>query len=301
MQTILVPTDFSEDADHAMQYAKEFAGLLSQPVGLVLLHALEKNAPRPEAHAPVPKPREDAEHGAVEKLRYYARSFSRQAGIRSCRIMAAEGRLNHVIGSGTRRVSADLVLMPMGVSSTGHSGFRHEHATALMQEVPAPVLLLPRQHVFMPLRNLVFAADLLHTELTSLLSILRMAESLRALLHVVHITATDDAAERHRVQHLWSDALRHVLTHQSHLYLLHSDSVEQGLQSFLQKHNADLLVVCSHRHPSLHNYLQKSPGSHNGSKSQLPLLVLPHHSHAPAPTPTAEASVFAHDQVEFIM
>lgn len=140
MRTVLVPTDFSEDANLAIRTAQRVLGAARNAAKLVLLHAY---------HLPVeftalgtvpvtPKLFADAAEQARKRLEDLAEPLRRQGW--RVETLAREGYPPAVIEAEATALSADLIAM----GTHGRTGLRHlllgSTAERVIQHAPCPVL-----------------------------------------------------------------------------------------------------------------------------------------------------------------
>ena len=143
-RTILIPTDFSEDATHAIREARRVLHAVDGKARLVLLHAY---------HLPVeftalgtvpvtPRLFTDAAEQARAQLEQLAVPL-RKLGL-SVDVVAREGYPPTVIEEEARAANADLIAM----GTHGRSGIRHfllgSTAERVVQHAPCPVLTVRR-------------------------------------------------------------------------------------------------------------------------------------------------------------
>jgi nucleotide-binding universal stress UspA family protein len=144
IRTILVPTDFSQDAELAVATAHHLLSGLEQDAKLILLHAF--NLPiEYTAYGPIPTSLsflEDAGLEAERRLYDMAQQLQREGLI--VETNACEGDPAHVIAEEAQARGADLIAM----GTRGHSGLRHlflgSTAERVVEQAPCPVMTIRR-------------------------------------------------------------------------------------------------------------------------------------------------------------
>jgi nucleotide-binding universal stress UspA family protein len=142
IRTILVPTDFSQDAELALVTAHDLLAHLEQGARLILLHAF--NLPiEYTAYGPIPMSTgylEDSGLEAERRLFEMAEKLKRE-GL-TVETLAVEGDPAHVIADEAAKRGADLIAM----GTHGHSGLRHlllgSTAERVVQYAPCPVMTI---------------------------------------------------------------------------------------------------------------------------------------------------------------
>jgi nucleotide-binding universal stress UspA family protein len=145
IRTILVPTDFSEDADLAIHTAHRLLAPLEQDARLILLHAF--NLPiEYTAYGAIPtsvKYMEDTGLDAERRLYERAQALQRQ-GL-TIDTLAREGDPAHVIAEEAEKRGADLIAM----GTRGHGALRHlllgSTAERVVEHAPCPVMTIRRE------------------------------------------------------------------------------------------------------------------------------------------------------------
>ncbi len=144
IRTILVPTDFSQDAELAVTAAHHLLSFLEQDARLILLHAY--NLPiEYTAYGPIPTSisyLQDAGLEAERRLFDMAEKLKRD-GL-TVETVAREGDPAHVIAEEAQARGADLIAM----GTRGHTGLRHlflgSTAERVVQQAPCPVMTIRR-------------------------------------------------------------------------------------------------------------------------------------------------------------
>ncbi len=144
IRTILVPTDFSRDADLAIRTAHALLAPLERDARLILLHAF--NLPiEYTAYGPIPLSityLEDTGLEAERRLFETAQALQRE-GL-AIETLAREGDPAHVIAEEAEKRGADLITM----GTRGQSGIRHlllgSTAERVVEHAPCPVMTIRR-------------------------------------------------------------------------------------------------------------------------------------------------------------
>lgn len=143
-RTILVPTDFSEYADHALAYAVDLAVALDATIHLV--HAISVGmAGLPEmgvAYSAMMM--ESTTKAAQEELEARATRYRDRVAIAPVRIEIGDAR--EVVDQVAKLIDADLIIM----GTHGRRGLRRmllgSVAETVVRSAPCPVLAVPTKH-----------------------------------------------------------------------------------------------------------------------------------------------------------
>jgi len=144
IRTILVPTDFSHDADLAIATAHKLLAPLERDARLILLHAF--NLPiEYTAYGPIPTSITYLQDTGleVERRLYETAEPLRREGL-AIETVAREGDPAHVIAEEAEKRGADLIAM----GTRGQSGLRHlllgSTAERVVEYAPCPVMTIRR-------------------------------------------------------------------------------------------------------------------------------------------------------------
>jgi nucleotide-binding universal stress UspA family protein len=144
IRTILVPTDFSHDAELAIHTAHRLLAPLEQDARLILLHAF--NLPiEYTAYGPIPTSIRYLEDTGLEaeRLLFETAQPLQREGL-TIETLAREGDPAHVIAEEAGKRGADLIAM----GTRGASGLRHlllgSTAERVVEHAPCPVMTIRR-------------------------------------------------------------------------------------------------------------------------------------------------------------
>ncbi|AQG79686.1 universal stress protein [Spirosoma montaniterrae] len=276
MKTILFAADFSDASKDALVWAK----MLAKQYGanIVALHV--QAIPVPDASMPVIG---DLGLGTVaadtaavhhEQLNELADTLQTE-GV-SCRTDLRRGAINDTILAAADEHKADLIVMGrsqmsgffdrlMGTSATGVARFAH-----------CPVLVVPTSEDDVTpsadLKTIVYSSPLEFDEEVVFGQVVALARVFGASLRVLHVQAenqpnlTDDAEIISQLQAVYGPEPLPVDT-------VKSNTVTGGIEKYLDKHPADLLVMTTRERDFLSGLLNPSLTGRMVVLSHIPLLV----------------------------
>jgi nucleotide-binding universal stress UspA family protein len=276
MKTILVPTDFSPAANNAAKYALHIARKVK--AGIKLCNAIKVPAESAFA-AQVAWPLEDLESlkdGSDAELNYLTGILENEWLIEKddfqLRIQRATG-----VGSVTdyiRNLVSDehinLVIMGMSGANMFSRFILGSNSRDLISKADFPLLLIPKSHIFTPIKKIGFATDLSTTDIDILHSLARFASYFNAEILISHVLQTPGQNQK-QIDAFLSDVTCKVDYPNIYYRSLQSDSINNGLHWLTENGQISILVMV-HRDYSFfnHNYTQKL-----AVKSKVPLMILP--------------------------
>ncbi len=275
MKKILLPTDFSDNARQAIDFALQlFEHLGQRDIQYILMHAYQVAASVP-IYGEIP-PAEmfantDEEEERLQEVCDALRKFYPEAAI-SCRFMIGpvQGTMEALI----EEASIDLVIMGThGVSGLEEKLFGSNAARAA-KGLQCPVLVVPSGISFRPPRRIIFATDFKNLDNLNILNpvqaIVRTFNPHFITLHILPEgeTADKDKERMNRILYTYFDSLKY-----SHYFLEGQDPV-QATEDFLRKHKADWLVLVGQERKFVESLFHRSVIRKMVYQTQIPLLVL---------------------------
>ncbi|MEK6480296.1 universal stress protein [Catalinimonas sp. 4WD22] len=282
MKTILVPTDFSPQAEYALYAACQLAARFKATVHLV--HVLE--FPMTDEEAIVTR----VEVLPVEYLRKIKRETEER--LRKVAVKKQEEGLNITyevrVGNPYRSISnallakeVDLVVM----GSKGASGSKEillgSNAERMVRFAHCPVLIIKDKTDLSNIKNIVFATALLDEESEVIKALSKLQHTFEAHLHVVRINTLsnflDDPSVMQKLQ-------KFAKTHHLKDYSLHTFSdigEEDGIVHFANEVGADLIALATHGNRGILHLLEGSIAEDIANHAKFPVWTMSlrkHHS-----------------------
>ena len=268
MQTILVPTDFSDNARNALDYAARFAQKLN--ASIILLHAYM--LPTPVSEVPymmvnveeIQKENERLAKEAVEKLQ--------GQGIRASYLVRL-GFPSDEIEAVIEDQPVDLVIMGMRGKGTLEK-WMGSTTTSAIKKIDTPILVVPHNAAYRDLQQVVYATDFSYNVgfhvYDPLLSLLKQSG---AQLYIVHVQKNKtESSDKEIAGQIQLDPAFNAVPHEFHI--IADSDVKHGITTYLEQHQADLLVMVTHEHSFLERLFGKSHTTAMVYNTHVPLLVL---------------------------
>ncbi len=269
MKKILVPIDFSENTRKASEYAARLAKAFDAT--LQLLHVYLE----PAAIGEVPlvwmmtesQLQEDYETLVQKEITYLRQKFR----------VAVEGQVttgfkSEEICALAAEMNADLIIM--GNKGSSKSRFMNSTTTATLRRTRVPVLVVPENADYTPIRQIAFATDYNEkTNPSSYKLLFEIAQRFNSVIRIVNVKEKPEMMRAHEIAGRMR--LENVMSSLPHEYYTVPDrNVESGIQTFLRQHPSDLLVMVAHQHHILEYLLGTIHTRSMCSQTNLPLLIL---------------------------
>ena len=269
MQTIVVPTDFSGEARNAGLYAAELAKIFSAK--LLLFHAYM--LPTPVSEVPYVMITVDELQKENEILiRKETDNLSQAYGIQT-ESMVRIGIPSDEIRALTEDVPVDLVVMGMK-GAGGIDKIIGSTTTNSIRKLKAPVLVIPSNRTFSPIKNITYASDFSYGISTQLFTpLMKLARAFQAKLHIINVhRQKEDMKKRHMEGKI---SLEHIFQGFPHTFddITHP-SIMQGITEYMKTHDSDLLVMVEHKHSFLDRIFSRDHTTAMAYETKSPLLIL---------------------------
>ncbi len=272
MKGILVPTDFSDSANNAIEYAVEIA----KPTGakLILFHVY--NIPVVPLEANYILPAEELEKSTMAGLKKIAKTIHLKHGTDlkiecACQYGFAAEEIN--IFAEAHKV--DLIVM--GLESAGYLSEKliGSITTSVMKKSKKPLLAIDKGMKYKGIKKIALACDYNETNNESAVYSLKEFTSLfNAQLYIINVVdelelvpATNEAAEAIKVEHLLKGFIHYS-------YYIKNDDTVSGINKFVEEMSIDMLVMIPHHHSALHNLFHEADSKHMAFHTKVPLLTL---------------------------
>lgn len=274
MKTILVPTDFSNNAETALHFAMLVAQKLTAK--LIVVHAYEM----PAAAAPVSYElmeleKREYKSTANKKLMALEQQLKHVNGIRYETVLK-EGQVLAVLLDCIQEQKADLVIM--GTKGAGaFSGAIFGSTTSnLMAKTDCPVMAIPFGIKFSAdIKRMTYATDYKASDIHAIDKLVEFARLFHSQINVLHISGDEIEAEEEK--NLMNDFMNKVNKKIEYnnisFQILHGNDVEEKLEEYLSEDNTDMLVMSTHKRGLMDKIFGKSTTKEIVLETTIPLLA----------------------------
>lgn len=269
MKKILVPTDFSDNADLALTLAKQLA--FSSRATIEIVHVFRP--PVPDAHFPADQllsMMDEAEMLAIDGLQRLRCELEAEGiGVRtSLRYGAACDGIMEAIAQG----KPDLVVLGRTGNGKTIDRLLGSVASRIAMQSPCPVLVVPMQFEVPRIRSIVYATQLEFVETDVLRFVFSLAKQCGATVTLVKVNDEEqlDLYDDTRfVKEIESTFPNEIVI----LEQVEASSVQNGLSNYMKTHASDLLVLANQKRNWLAGLLNPSLSKAMVLQTNTPLLV----------------------------
>jgi nucleotide-binding universal stress UspA family protein len=287
MKTILVPTDFSPAANNAARYALHLAKGIK--AGITLCHAMLVPVDAPGA-AQVAWPLEDYESikkdttkqlqlqlknlelHVEEDAAYFPKDFQPSVDYTS-----EVGPVTDVIREVIDEHNIPLVVMGMSGAGNLTRLFIGSSSRDVIANATCPVMLIPAQFTYKPIRKIAFATDLSKGDIAVIHSLVGLAHAFDAEIQINHISDKkyEDGEGQYLADAFMAELCRKVTYPYIRYHHVKSMDVDHGLDWLYEHSKIDILVMVHRQHGWLKRLFEGSHTQKLAKHITLPLLVYP--------------------------
>lgn len=244
MKTFLIPIDFSDISYNSAQYGLDIAGFLNAQQ-VIFYHSYRET---PKGLLEIIDEENAYQRASVRHIERMVQKLTLPHNIRQEQLVyEADDRpvidgIEHL--AETHAVS--LVIMGISGLSDVDSTLIGQHTLGVASSAPAPLLIVPRNHRFLPIRKIVYATDLREVETTTPVDgITRLAKQLHAETHIIHVDhgaqSQSPDSKRHQQQLL---AFLQELDPVFEIVDQHRDKA-YGIFDYVKQHEINLILMAS--------------------------------------------------------
>jgi nucleotide-binding universal stress UspA family protein len=274
MKKILIPCDFSDASENALNYAVEMAQYLS--AGLVLLHINQIPVMNPEVGF-APFSLADANKDSLDALKNLAQKIKiTHPLIGPIDYYSEVGNVAGVIEDFDKRLDVDLIIM--GITGHGSSLAKTllgSSSVEVAKETNTPVLIVPPDVRFHKILRLAYACeyDPDMTQSKSLTKVTYFNTLFSSELFVVHVVEKGHELDPGEIGN--DNYLERFLDNSTHrTFVLNENKVSEALLTFMKNNAIDLIVVEPKKHSFLHKLFSESVTSELAFNSPVPVLTV---------------------------
>lgn len=274
MSTILIPVDFSETSDNALNYAVNLANFLAMDIAL--LHVNSMPLYNNEYNVVSYSVNEGVET-SLGLLKEKATQLKKDNTLIGDVFYYAEiGDLKTTITSYITSKNIDLIVMGI----TGHDTKLGQvlfgsNAVSVSKESIVPVFIIPKNYHYKTIKNIAYASEYDpniqdHTGLVQMKSINAMFNANLSVLHVI--------PDEHLINESESESDVYVekklesVNHKT--YILTENKVSTALLDFIKTHEIDVIVIEQKEHTFFHNLFYPSATKEVAFNSPVPVLTI---------------------------
>jgi nucleotide-binding universal stress UspA family protein len=269
---ILVPTDFSEVANNALQYAISLSLKIDAEIHLLYV----KNVPLVDSSYPdtiYQSYMSEMDDYTKDRFAHLKNSTLEMSGVKYI-THSAFGFINDEIQEFTNENKIDLIIL----GTTGASGIQEvligSNAASVVAKSEVPVLVIPPMAKFEELKNIVYSSDFNEPEFPALSRLAYFADLYNAEISILHVKSEFDNYfdEEHNFFVKNKDQI--ALNNWKVVKISETSSVIDSINNYVEKEHPNLLVMAKHNRNFFDRLFHHSLSKQMAYHTKIPLLVL---------------------------
>ncbi|MBS1635776.1 MAG: universal stress protein [Bacteroidetes bacterium] len=272
MKNILVPTDFSENAEYAVRYATELAAAWQAKV--ILMHAFQVTY----ASGYVPYEEIAAEKKLIqkeseEKLKTMAHALTKAHVAHQ--VLCVDDIAVEAILNAIREHHIELVVMgTKGASSMANVIFG-SNTSHVIQRATCPVLAIPEGTTYKKPKTLTYAAAYETGDIDIIKKLADMAKPFHAQLNVLHITENSDdpAKDKADMKKFMDLVTEKIDCNNISFQVMNGITMENVLEDYVNQDAADILILSTHQRGFFGRVFGNSVTRQMSYHSRIPLMA----------------------------
>jgi nucleotide-binding universal stress UspA family protein len=247
MKTILVPTDFSSNANNALDYAIAFAK--KEKAKIILLHTfhitymINPDIPQQLVAEQVFA----TEEMANSKLKLLCEKVEHKGKVK-CEFLNKQGLTVDMILSTAEEIKPDIVIM----GTRGASGIKEiilgSTTADVIEKVKCPVIAVPEQASFHQIKNITYATDYHTNDIEAIKKLVDISKLFNPYITVLHVSdkALTHKSEEEKLEEL-KEKVNHKIKYDKIFYkLVYGQDLVKVLTKHIKGESPDMLVMSMH-------------------------------------------------------
>jgi nucleotide-binding universal stress UspA family protein len=272
MKTILVPTDFSENAANALKYAAALANHVKGE--MIIAHVINLPVTSLESGVALPS---DArlEEDCRQELDRLSKELRLENGFRfDVETICEYGFLTASLNELVKTRSADLVVMGTKGATNFLDALIGTNTSDFIKIAACPVLAIPAGARFTGMKTIAYASDFESEENIFLQQLFQFAGPFQSYVSIINIltaSQSQDLSENAVVR----DILEHFPDQDYCIVQIKEKEVIEGIHEFVKQKHPDVLAISIHERGFFEALFHKSVSRQLVYHATLPLLTLP--------------------------
>ena len=275
MKTILFPTDFSENAIHASEYAGMLADKFEANVVLLNIYSVPIITDY-QVPYDIDNFTTEIKQMSEEKLATFADKFIEITNLSPERVSCKTefGFVTDIIMETARNIEADMIVMGTKGASNVLEKWIGTTAQMVMKQAECPVWIIPEKAKVNYPQKFLYAADLQADEIGATQKLMEFVKPMDANCKIIHINDKFELNVGHEVESTITD-LKEEFKDDDNVFVrtIKRDDVVEGLETYIQTYKPDVLALAVHDKSLLSKIFDQSVTNHFVYHADLPMLI----------------------------
>lgn len=274
MKTILFPTDFSHNANRALEYAVELAALTGATLNLI--HVYTPIVSKDNVYSTlITDEVADARREAMDKLAVISDTIAKEFPAVACKAQVNVGETVDEIITASLENKADLIIMgTLGANKLSKMIFG-SNTSSIVEKSECPVLAVPSNCTYRPPKRILFATNFSYKDLDGVKKLALIAEAFHSEIILGHVDISIDEENDESVSmENFMKEVKAVTSYPNISYQIVSDhNVSMGLDKIIEDSSIDLFALSTHKRNWFEKIYNPSLTKKIANHVYLPLLA----------------------------
>lgn len=276
MNKILVPTDFSDNAINAINYATQIARRSKAKV--IIFHAFQ--IPVMDTSVPafmVQSMVEEEEQRCMSELKNICEEVSKQkykdgSGYVQCEAIVRQGFAVEEVLFVSEEENTDLIVM----GTQGASGLKRiilgSNTALVIEKSACPVLAVPSDAVYSTIKKVVYATEIQKGDFDTLKKITDFCRIYDCELILLHIGDENDSFVKEKLEELTKKIVNDLGIKKADYKIVLNDDVLEGINEYVKSHEVDIIAMVTHKRNLFARLFSSSLTNKMAFHTEVPLL-----------------------------
>lgn len=272
---ILIPTDFSDNALSALNYALKLYA--DQECTFYIMHSTYVTEPMERAYTT--RYYDDKQNKIVGKSLDELIAQTEHANANSkheFKALLSQEELRVAVKKEVEALQIDMVVMgTKGASGAVEYVMGSNTITVIKKIEKCPVLVLPKGYMFTPPKKIAFATDYTRNyEQKELKSLKAMVDLFQSKIEVVHVNSEEKLKESQEENK--QVLMNYLAAYENEFHLISENSSKtKTIAAFVEEHHIDMLALVNYKHGILERFLNEPILKNLAFHPKTPMLVIP--------------------------
>jgi nucleotide-binding universal stress UspA family protein len=270
---VLIPTDFTLNAENALQYGLSFIDKFDSE--LFLLHVYEPYEPATEVPVFELIEKENEERrvkikNSLDVSNSYAHRVNPDLSVNN---MLAEGNAAEEILLAAKKRDINLIIIGYTIKPEYNRILFGNITKKVISKSSCPVLVVPQNASFNQIKNIVYASSNTEVDIWKINQLTVIASAFDASLHVLHLTSSK-GMERDQEMRIFEEEVKKIISYKKMYFeYFHADNFVVGIEDYIKNNPIDLISMSTRTRLSLEKLYHPSLTEKISSHLVIPSLI----------------------------
>ena len=275
MKNILVPSDFSDNARDALNYAVNVADQCGSRLHLLnVSHVVSRTTDMLNSAMMVRRMVEQAEREFAELKAELIRDMQEKGKhVPHIEYVTMEGDVVETIVDAAKEVEADLIIM----GTQGASGLREvvmgSNTANVIRQTSCPVLSVPKDLEYKSIERITFATDLLEDDSAILKQLVAFAKHFDARIQILTVWDEHMKKELRDLDELQDRLVRNISYPNISFHIVKEADILEGINGFTLSHETDVIALLTRGRNFFERIFSPSLTRKFSMHSEVPVLA----------------------------